>query len=452
MKRDESIFRIIKRRILKSKVNKTIVENSSWLVSRTVFNMILGVFVTGIVARYFGPDNFGKFNYVVAFISLFTALADLGLETLTIKNIVDETWEEGTILFTSLLLRVAGGIILTAVSYLIINLIEPNNKDIHILVLVMSLTMIFKAFEVIEYWMQAYQKAKIPSILRMGTYIFVSILKMLLVFFKGSIIAYAVIFLIDSVILGFASLIIYFKIREKHQIWKFNRIYAKSILSQSWYLILSTLMISLYNRIDQVMLGLMLANKTETGIYSAAVNIAEMWYFVPMAIITSFKPVVMKNKSKSEESYNKSMQVLYNIITGTSLTFGILIAIFSKLIVTIIYGSAFIRAANILTILVWAGIFAMLGCCRSIWLVSEGLQKYSMFYTFIGCVVNIPLNYLFIPRYGAYGAAIATLLAQFANIIALSFFKDTKITSIMIFKSFSPVYILKSLKQTLKEE
>lgn len=445
-------YEIVKKMIVNSNVGKKVFENSRWLVGNSIFNMILGVFITAVVARYFGPNKFGQLNYAIAYVSLFTAIANLGLETLTVKNIVDKTWDEGTILCTSFILRVIGGIILTIVAYIIINIIEPNDNNIHILVLTMSFTITLKAFEVIEYWIQAYQIAKISSIIRMSTYVLVSLLKIVVVLFIGSITAFALIYLIDSAVFGIVSLIVYFKIREKTVPWKFNIIYAKYILSQSWYLILAGLMVSLYNRIDQVMLGLMLTNKTETGLYSAAVTIAEMWYFVPMAIIISFKPVIMSKKNENKEDYCRSIQTLYNTITFISLTFGILIIIFSKIIVSILYGAAFIKSADILIILVWAGTFAMLGCCRSIWLVSEGLQKYSMFYTFIGCIVNIPLNYFLIPTYGAYGAAIATLLAQFANIIALSFFKDTKISSVMILKSFSPVYLFKSLKKIMYEE
>lgn len=452
MKKLKHKYKIIKNVIVNSNVAKKVFENSSWLLTNSIFNMILGVFVTAIVARYFGPNKFGQLNYAVAFVSLFAAIANLGLDTLTIKNIVDETWDEGIILCTSFILRVIGGFLLTIVSYIVIKIIEPNDTNIHILVLIMSFTMMLKAFEVIEYWIQAYQKSKISSIIRMITYILVSLLRILVVVFKGSITVYTFIYLIDSAVFGVASLIVYFKIREKTLPWKFNITYARYILSQSWYLILSGLMVSLYNRIDQVMLGSMLISKSETGVYSAAVTLAEMWYFVPMAIITSFKPVIMSKKNENQESYNKSVQTLYNIITFISITFGILVTIFSRLIVSILYGAAFTKSANILIILVWAGTFAMLGCCRSIWLVSEGLQKYSMFYTFVGCMVNIPLNYLLIPMYGAYGAAIATLLAQISNIIALSFFEDTKISSVMIMKSFSPVYMFKSLKKIIHEE
>jgi len=442
----------MKNNILRSNVAKKVLENSSWLVANTIFNMILGIFVSALVARYFGPNKFGQLNYAVAFVSLFTSIASLGLETLVIKNIVNKTWDEGRVLCTSFVLRVIGGSLLTIIAYIVSKIIDPNDKLTNTLVIIISFTMILKAFEVIEYWIQAHQQSKISSIIRMLTYILISIMKLMVVFYKCSIIIYAFIYIIDAVIFGIAIAVSYFKFREIKSPLKFNIKYMKYILSQCWYLILSGLMVSLYNRIDQVMLGSMLISKTETGIYSAAVSIAEMWYFVPMAIITSFKPVIMLKKRENEESYMKSIQILYNITTFISLSFGIFITIFGKIIVGILYGTAYAKSASVLIILVWAGTFAMQGCCRSIWLVSEGLQKYSMAYTFVACLVNISLNYFLIPKYGAYGAAIATLLAQFSNIIALSFFKKTKVSTKMILKSFSPLYMFRSLKMIIHKE
>lgn len=77
------------------------------------------------------------------------------------------------------MLRVIGGLLLTIVSYIIIRVIELNYTNIHVLVLIMSFRITLKAFKLIECWIQAYQKAKIFSIIRMITYITVCLLKIL---------------------------------------------------------------------------------------------------------------------------------------------------------------------------------------------------------------------------------------------------------------------------------
>ncbi len=434
----------IKSNVLNSEVAVKIIKNSSWMVGDKVFTMIIGVFVTAIVARYFGPESYGQFNYALSFVTLFTALSTLGLETLTVKAIVDKDQDEGTILCTSLVLRVIGGILLTFIAVILIRLIEPNDSNAHILVLILSLTMVFKALEVIEYWIQAHQRAKISSVVRMTSYFIIAAFKIGMVLLGGNLIHFALIHMLNVIIIGIGLIIAYFRNREEKFKWKVDMSYAKSILSQSWYLILSGLMVTLYMQIDKVMLGSLMPTKVEVGVYSAAVSIASMWYFVPMAIITSFKPVIMSKKKINEESYLKSVQLLYTIIAWLGICFGIFVLIFSNPIVKILYGAEYQKASSILSVSIWAGTFAMLGSARGVWTVIEGLQRYNMFYVGAGAIINIALNYLLIPTIGGYGAAVATLMSQVTvAIIAPLFIKQTRISAIMMLKAFKLEGVLK---------
>jgi O-antigen/teichoic acid export membrane protein len=425
------------KKIKGNKIATKIIHNASWLVGDRIFTMVIGVFVMAIVARYLGPENYGLYNYALAFVTLFTALSTLGLETLSVKSIVQQEEEEGTILFTSLVLRVIGGIVLTLVAGITIKFIAPNDELVHLLVLIMSFTMIFKSLEVIEYWIQAYQKSKISSLIRMGTYVLSALLKIIFVLSEGSLFHLALIYMSDALIIGSALVIAYFKNETSHTEWKFNFQYAKNILSQSWYLILSGIMGTLFMQIDKVMLGSMLPNKEELGVYSAATQIASMWYFVPMAVITSFKPVIMGKKKSDEKSYLKSIQLLYTIVAWIGIGFGIFILLFSKMIIGILYGPEYFKAASILSISIWAGTFAVLGTAASTWMVSEGTQKYSIILLSGGALANVGLNFILIPILGGYGAAIATLAAQIiANFIIPLFIRKVRYSSIMMLKAF----------------
>ena len=126
--------------------------------------------------------------------------------------------------------------------------------------------------------------------------------------------------------------------------------------------------------------------------------------------------------------------------------FGLLIASSSGFIVGTVYGQEFLRAGPVLAVSVWAGTFAVLGVARSVWLVSENLQRYTIVYSLAGCIINVSLNYIFIPAYGAIGAAYATLCAQALNILILALFKDTRGHTFMLLQSFSPAYIVAAIK------
>jgi O-antigen/teichoic acid export membrane protein len=439
--------------ILSTKIKK-VITNSSWMIGQNIYFMIIGVFVTAVVARYFGPDNYGKFNYVVATVSLFTAVSTLGMETLTVKAIVDKKYEEGTVLFTSLILSIAGSVLLIFSSNISIYFLSKGNTLFLQMCFLYSLALSMNTLGIFEYWAQAKMALKFVSVAKMISFTIISLLKLSVVYYKGSLLAYTFLFLIDAMISGTAIVLFYYFNRDDKTKWKFNVNLAKEILLKCWPIAISGLMVTIYMKIDQVMLGTMIASKVEVGIYSAAANVAAMWYFVPTAIITSFKPIVMKYKADgSILRYSSTTKLLYSIVTWTGIGFGILISISAPLIIKILYGSAFIKAASVLTISVWAGTFALLGSARSIWLVCENLQKYTMVYSLAGCITNVILNFILIPKYGAYGAAFATLVSQASNIFILLFFNDTRNNTVDILKSFNPIYIISAIKKhSLKTE
>jgi O-antigen/teichoic acid export membrane protein len=66
--------------------------------------------------------------------------------------------------------------------------------------------------------------------------------------------------------------------------------------------LLSGIAIMIYMKIDQIMLGQMVGDEA-VGIYSAAVRISEVWYFVPIAIVASVFPAILEAKKRSETQY-----------------------------------------------------------------------------------------------------------------------------------------------------
>lgn len=414
---------------------KKIFGNSLWQISEKILTMLIGIVVSAWIARYLGVQEYGTANYIISIVSLFTAFSTLGMEKIIINDVIKQDEDEGVILGTSFILRIIGGILLLLLSQITIYILNGENILYQILGAIMGTCMIFKAFEVVEYYFQAKMNLKLVSIIRFITAILVAISKIVIIKLDFGVIGFVSTYLFDVIVAGFLFYIL-FKINNKSK-WKFSKIYAKQLLSKCWYVALAGIMTTVYMRIDQVMLGSMLDTKIENGIYSAAVRIAEMWYFVPIAVISSFQPAIIeKKKKKNEEEYINMVQRLYDLVALIGIAFGIGISIFGGFAVDILYGSEYQKASSILMISVWAGLFATLGSARSVWLVVENKQKFTVVYTLAGCVINIILNSILIPVFGAIGAGIATLVAQvIANIFALMIFKETRKSSLMILKS-----------------
>ena len=415
-------------------MKKRVFGNSVWQIGEKILTMCINVFISALIARYLGAEQYGIVNYVISTVTLFTTFSVLGMETLTINDLINKPKEKNAIIGTCFTIRLIGGIVLIILSQITLYFLSDGDKKIQVLGIIIGTCMLFKSFEVIEYYIQSIQNMKISAVIRFISSMVIAIYKLVVVFLDLGMIGFAFSYLVDAVIVAILFYIWYKnKYKEK---WKFSKEYAKQMLKKCWYLALAGLMSTLYMKIDQVMLGTMLTDKTQNGIYSAAVRVAELWYFVPLAIVTAFQPVIMDAKKTDEEKFLNLQQKLYDIVAIIGVVAAIGISLFSKIIVFILYGNEYMGAASILLISVWAGLFATLGSARSPWLISENLQKYTIVYISGGAIINIILNAILIPKYGGYGAAVATLITQMSSVIIIPLFiKKVRIAAIMMIKS-----------------
>ena len=193
--------------------------------------------------------------------------------------------------------------------------------------------------------------------------------------------------------------------------WRTRLKRSKTLLKDSWPLILSGLSIMVYMRIDQIMLGQMLGDES-VGIYTAAVRISEVWYFFPMIITASVFPAIIEAKKTSEAKYYQRLQKLYDIMVLLALAVAIPVTFLSDWVVTLLFGNAYKQAGSVLSIHVWTGVFVFLGVSSGHWFLIENLQKLAFYRTLLAAVINIGANLILIPKCGAIGAAIGTVFSQ----------------------------------------
>lgn len=422
-----------------------VTKNVGWIVFQNVYTMILSLIVTGLVARHFGTSGYGIINFALSFVALFSFIAVFGTNHIIVKDLVSNEYDASVILGSNLFIR----IILSILSLIISQTIALvfYSKSINLAIFLFSINVIISSSDVITYYAQSKIQNKHISLSKMISTTIFSILKILTIVLNLNIYYLIATYIIENLIYTVLLVISYRKIRtENIGRWKINKIYLKQLLKRSKYYALSTLMVTIYLRIDQVMLGSIFEDKSIVGIYSSAVRISEIWTFIPLAVITAFKPIIFKSKKNSEVEYKNNLQKLYNIISSICFSVLILIICFGKLSIYILYGNAYISAyipLIILTIGIWLGV---LGNIHYIWMTCENKEKYSLLYSFMGSVVNIIFNLILIPRYNILGAAIATTISQiFSNILAFLLIKNTRIMSIMLLKSLNPILGLKQI-------
>lgn len=436
----------------KNKMGK-VKKNISWILIQNIYTMIIGMIITGIVARHYGTEGYGIINFGTSFVSLFSFIAIFGTNHIIINDFTKNESNAGIILKTNLIVR----IILSVIALIVCQTaatIMYNDSTIRLIVFLFNINTILSCSDVITYYAQSKIKNKYISICKIISFTVLSILKIIVISYNLNIIYLISTYLIETIIYSILLIFSFKKIKDKDEviIYKFDKSYAKTLIKRSKYFALSSLMVTIYLKIDQVMLGTFFTDKSVVGIYAAAVKISELWTFVPISVITSFKPIVIECKSKNNDlAYKKNLQKLYNIVSLICFIFLIGIIIFGKLGIHIIYGKSYYEAylpLIILTIGVW---FGVLGNIHYIWMTCENKEKYSTIYSLVGCVTNIILNAILIPKYSYYGAAIATLISQTAsNIIVFELIPKARIIAMMALKSLNIFNGIKELKNNNK--
>ena len=408
--------------------------NTSWLFVERIFRMSIGIFIGIWMARYLGVEKFGIFSYAQSFVGLFAAISTLGLDGIVIRELVKEK-NEKVLLGTVFFLKLIGAFATLVFISIAINFTE-NESITNILIFIIASATIFQSFNVIDMYFQSIVLSKYIAYANIISQTISLLIKATLILYKAPLIAFAYAVLFDSIILAFWYIYFFFKYSKFTFFnFRFNRKIAIFLLKSSWPLILSGIVISIYMKIDQVMIKEMLGNKA-VGLYAAAVKLSQAWYFIPMLIASSLYPAIINAKEINEKIYYERLQKLYDFMVWISLVIAISMTFLSNWVVELLYGGQYNEAGNVLKIHIWAGIFVALGVVRGKWIIVENLQKYTPIYLLIGLILNILFNYFYIPKYGIEGAAYATLIAQAGGtLIAPLFIKETRISFKMMMKS-----------------
>lgn len=395
--------------------------NIGWLSLDKFIHMLVGLFVGVWITRYLGPEQFGLLSYVQAFVALFSALASLGLDGIVVRNIVRNPGASEEILGSAFILKLSGGILTLFLILSSIWLLHPYDALTRWLVGIIAAGTVFQSFDIIDFWFQAKVSSKYTVYAKNTAFLVISALKVALIIGGAPLLAFAWAGLAE-VVIGAAGLLMVYRIAG-HSItgWRGSLKRGKELIGESWPLILSGVVIMIYMRIDQIMLGYMLGSEA-VGIYSAATRISEIGYFVPTAIVSSVFPSIIEAKQISEELYNRRLHKLFVIMAALAYAIAIPMTFMSGWVVELLYGNKYFEAGPVLSIHIWASVFVFLQICIGRWFVNENLQVQAFYGNLSGAALNVFLNLLLIPHFGVKGAAISTICSFGLVVLSPIFF------------------------------
>lgn len=279
-----------------------IVDNIGWLFFDKLLRMGVGLLVGVWVARYLGPEQFGLLNFALAFTALFGAIATLGLQGIVVRDIVRDPEGARLTLGTAAVLQLVGGLaayllVLGAIGYL-----RPDDMLARSIVAVLGAMMLLKAGEIAVYWFESQVQSKYTVWVQNSVFLVFAAVKVLLILQQASLMAFVWVMLAEALVVAVILLVVMGRHGPALRSLRVSVERIAGLLRDSWPLILSAIAVTVYMKIDQLMLGQMIGDEA-VGIYSAAVRVSEVWYFIPMAIAASVFPAILEAKKRSEAQY-----------------------------------------------------------------------------------------------------------------------------------------------------
>ncbi|MBQ7384675.1 MAG: oligosaccharide flippase family protein [Clostridia bacterium] len=408
--------------------NKT-VKNAGWLIGGKIAQMLISFVVGILTARYLGPSNYGLIGYAGAYTAFFTAFCTLGTNSILVKEFVETPEKDGTILGTTLLLRMASSIMSAITIISIVFFVDAGEPTTIAVVALCSVGAVFHVFEVFHYWFQSKLMSKVTAMATFIAYVVTSAYKVILMVLGKNVMWFAFATSVDYICIALFLYIAYRK--NGGGKLKFSWECGKRILKQSHHFILTGIMVAIYGQTDKLMLKQMI-NETEVGLYSTAVAICGMWVFLLSAVIDSVYPSIMQANGKDEELFKKRNRQLYAFVFYLSMFVSLMFQIFAPLVIKILYGEQYMGAVAPLRIVTWYTAFSYLGVARNAWIVCKGAQKYLKYIYFGSALANVVFNLMLIPHLGASGAAIASLVAQISTIVLPLFIKPLRENTLLM--------------------
>lgn len=429
-------------------MKNNVFKNAGWIVGCKIIQSILSLVIGLITARYLGPSNYGIISYVSSVVAFAMPIMQLGLKDTLVKEFVNDPNKEGTILGTSLLLNVIASVFCMIGSIAFVAIANAGEVETILVCVLYSFTLLFNATEMTQYWFQSKLMSKYSSIAVLAAYFAVAIYKAFLLITQKNVLWFALSNVIDYFLISVILMVMYKKLGG--QPLSINWRVGKKLLSRSKYYIIPSLMVMIFHHTDRIMINQMIGEEA-TGLYSAAITCIGITSFVFSAVIDSARPIILEEKMKNSKLYERRVIQLYNIITCISLAQSILMTLLAKPLVYILFGVDYLGSASILAVAVWYITFGYYGSVRNVWILAEEKQKHLTMINICGAVANITLNFCLIPLCGAIGAAIASVITQFATNVIIGFiFKPIRRNNYLMIKALNPKVTIDLLKSVFR--
>jgi len=389
--------------------------------SRLVSNAILFI----IVARHYGTEIYGSFTVAHTLSSFALVLADFGFDLLIISEIAQRIEDAEKIFLKFLPLKLI--LCILAFGILIIStMFIPTNPLTNELILIFAFNMFFTAltnnfFAFFRGLEKFYVEAKISFVINVLILIAVWI---------GSLSSINVI-LIALIILS-ARIIGFILVNREYLItYSFRKVgpkfsQFKGDLKKSAIFGIHLLFGTLYFQIDTILL-VVLKGETEAGLYQSVFKLLVIILVVPELIIGTLFPTVTRMFSSGSGDWKSSVKFAFKILFLICLPACLIMGLYPEAIIKIVYAhKEYLPAQEILRISALVIFVRFIAEPFAMMLTAANKQTIRTIIVVIATILNVTLNLIFIPTWGAKGAIIISVVTNLFAFIAYFIFSPSR--------------------------
>jgi len=411
-------------------------KNISFTFIEKFFTSIVGALVSLYFINYLGPSQYGIFTYLYSLVYLFGILTFPGINNIIIKHI-SQGKNSSYLISASFYLS-----LITSFFAFLMMLLFINMKDDTLLLFAIfsSLAIFNTVAGVFKSYYNGIQQIDFLVKVNLVIFFIINSIKLIAVYLKFDFIFFFQLTLLETLLQ--IGLFGYFFFKD-NKLFVHKKIFKilKIITVEAFPLFLISLVIMLYIRIDQVMIEYFVGFE-QLGQYSASVRLVDMVYMFSPILLTSLYPFISKKYKQNKKVYVEYVKNFVYLFSYISIPIVLFTLLFSDELIDFIFSDKFIDASLILQILILSTPFVFWNSLLYKVLIIENMMKINFYSSLASLAVNVLLNYILIPIYGAVGAAIATVISYGVFIFIIPFISSLRFYMVDIVKSILQPVIL----------
>lgn len=424
------------------------VRRNSLFSLLSIFSRLFAVVVVfwGI-ARTYGPEVFGQFTLAHTIATILIVFADFGFDILLTTEVARNIKNASQIFRQFFSYKLVFTTAAVLFMWIIALFLDVNN-DTRILILILSF---FTAFTTLNNFLYAlfrgFEELQYETKVSFVNNFTLLVVTLLLVYYKVDVIYLAIAF-VGSRVLGFLQAVKYsFKLLPNIN-YRLNFSGAKEVKSKIFVFGFNLVFNYLFFQLDTILLAI-IKNEYSVGIYQSVIKLIMLPLIIPDILINTLTPLLSRLNVENKTNWENVGRLMNKLLVFVGAPISITLFVFAEQIISFVYGlSSYSEAVPVLRIFALTIFIRFSLEAFALMLTTSNRQIIRMKVVIIATFLNLLLNFYFIPRFGAYGAALVSLVTNifvgFAYYIKTFpfVFNWLKEANILIFYIFSAVIFI----------